>query len=231
MSNVVEVNVLDKGYVRLVDQMGSDLSVVNAARVSFDKESKEMNTKDKGLIKYLVAHNHMSPFRHAFVTLEVKAPLITARQWWKYSVGSDHTMDGWNEVSRRYVDDDPEYYIPEENMWRGAPDKNKKQGSSEDHLHTNGDILRKRLTTVTTSCDEYYKDALRWGVAPEQARLFLPAYAMYTKWRWSASLQSLAHFISQRTADDAQWEIQQYANAVVEIVGSLFPVCIKELTK
>ena len=227
--SVVEVNVLDKGYVRLVDHMGSDLSVVNAARVSFAKESSEMKGKDEKLIKYLAEHNHMSPFRHAFVTLEVKAPLITARQWWKYVVGSDHTMDSWNEVSRRYVEDDPEYYIPDEKSWRGRPDE-KKQGS-EGHLHTNGDILKKRLLTVTASCNEYYQDALRWDVAPEQARLFLPAYAMYTMWRWSASLQSIAHFLEQRLSDDAQFEIQEYANAVEQIVMPLFPVSMKELMK
>lgn len=227
--SVTEVSVLDKGYVRLVDHMGSDLSVVNAARVSFNKESTEMKGKDEKLIKFLAEHGHMSPFRHAFVTLEVKAPLLTARQWWKYCVGSDHTMDGWNEVSRRYVEDDPEYYIPEDNMWRGAPEF-KKQGS-ESHLHTNGDLLRKRLLTVTASCDEYYKDALRWGVAPEQARLFLPAYSMYTMWRWSASLQSVAWFLKQRLADDAQYEIQQYAQAVSLIVNPLFPISMKELIK
>ena len=228
--SIVEVNVLDKGYVRLVDHMGSDLSVVNAARVSFSKESSEMKKGDEKLIKYLAEHNHMSPFRHAFVTLEVKAPLLTARQWWKYCVGSDHTMDGWNEVSRRYVEDDPEYYIPDDNMWRGAPEF-KKQGSSEEHIHTSGNILRKRLLSVTNSCDEYYKDALRWGVAPEQARLFLPAYSMYTMWRWSASLQSIAHFLDQRLEDDAQYEIQQYALAVEQIVEPLFPISMKELTK
>ena len=228
--SIVEVNVLDKGYVRLVDHMGSDLSVVNAARVSFAKESSEMKKGDEKLIKYLAEHNHMSPFRHAFVTLEVKAPLLTARQWWKYCVGSDHTMDGWNEVSRRYVEDDPEYYIPDDNMWRGAPEF-KKQGSSEEHIHTSGNILRKRLLSVTNSCDEYYKDALRWGVAPEQARLFLPAYSMYTMWRWSASLQSIAHFLDQRLEDDAQFEIQQYALAVELIVEPLFPISMKELTK
>ncbi len=228
--SVEQVGVLDKGYVRLVDHMGTDLSVVNAARVSFAKESTEMKGKDEKLINYLAEHGHMSPFRHAFITLEVKAPLLTARQWWKYCVGSDHTMDGWNEVSRRYVDEDPEYYIPDDNMWRGVAE-NKKQGSSEEHLISQGQHLRRRLLTVTNSCDEYYRDALRWGVAPEMARLFLPAYAMYTMWRWSASLQSVAHFLSQRLADDAQYEIQQYAEAVEQIVEPLFPVSMKALMK
>ena len=223
-------SVLDKGYVRLVDHMGSDLSVVNAARVSFAKESKAMKGKDEKLIKYLAEHNHMSPFRHAFVTLEVKAPLITARQWWKYCVGSDHTMDSWNEVSRRYVEDEPEYYIPDKDAWRGAPKEDKKMGS-EGHLQTIGDQLRKRLLTVTHYANDYYLDAIKTGVAPEQARLFLSAYAMYTMWRWSASLQSVAHFLTQRLADDAQFEIQQYANAVEQIVTPLFPVSMKALMK
>src|SRR5690606_21252109 len=107
------IGVLDKGYVRLVDVMGSDLSVANAARVSFARESTEFDDRDERLIRFLAREGHTSPFRHAMVTFEVKAPLMVARQWWKYVVGSDHTMDGWNEVSRRYVDTEPEFYMPE----------------------------------------------------------------------------------------------------------------------
>lgn len=228
--SVTEISVLDKGYVRLVDHMGSDLSVANAARVSFAKESKSIAPSDVKLIKFLAENGHTSPFRHAFVTLEIKAPLIVCRQWWKYCVGSDHTMDGWNEVSRRYVDDDPEYYIPDVSAWRGAP-SNKKQGSGENLPLEEGDQLRKRLLTITSYCDDYYKDALTSGVAPEQARLFLPAYAMYTMWRWSASLQSVAWFLKQRLADEAQFEIQQYAVAVDTLVEPLFPISMKELRK
>ncbi|HYF47656.1 MAG TPA: FAD-dependent thymidylate synthase, partial [Acidimicrobiales bacterium] len=124
----MRIDVLNAGYVRLVDRMGSDLSVANAARVSFAKESawiedddgefvrRVLAEKDRRLIRFLARNGHTSPFRHAFATLEVKAPLFVARQWWKYVVGSDHTMDGWNEVSRRYVEDEPEFYVPRE--WR-----------------------------------------------------------------------------------------------------------------
>ena len=224
--SIVEVNVLDKGYVKLVDHMGSDLSVVNAARVSFEKESSDLSKNDEKLIRYLVEHNHMSPFRHAFIALEIKAPLITCRQWWKYVVGSDHTMDGWNEVSRRYVDTPPEYYHPKE--WRNAS-KDKKQGS--EGVRDDSRTWEIKLKTITEYCDAYYQEAIHDGVAPEQARLYLPAYAMYTQWRWSASLQSVAWFLRQRLAEDAQYEIQQYAQAVKQIVEPLFPISVKELMK
>ncbi|MFN9115004.1 MAG: FAD-dependent thymidylate synthase, partial [Bacteroidota bacterium] len=122
------IQVLDKGYVRLVDKMGSDLSVVNAARASFAKESKEFTQQDAKLLNFLARENHMSPFRHAFATFEFKAPLMVARQHWKYVVGSDHTMDSWNESSRRYITMDPEFYFPSAEEWRLAPE-DKKQGS------------------------------------------------------------------------------------------------------
>lgn len=223
------IDVLDKGYVRLVDYMGSDLSVVNAARVSFARESGEMAERDERLIKFLAKNDHTSPFRHAFVTLEVKAPLMVARQWWKYVVGSDHTMDGWNEVSRRYVDEEPEFYIPSE--WRSATG-NKKQGSGgpvgdEELLR----LARVEMGMAIEIGKARYKWAIEEGICPEQARLFLPAYAMYTTWRWSASLQSVCHFLNQRLAPDAQWEIRQYAEAVYQIVRPLFPVSVDALVK
>jgi thymidylate synthase (FAD) len=107
------INVLDKGYVRLVNVMGSDLSVVNSARVSYDKESTELSEKDARLIRFLAREGHTSPFRHATLQFEMYAPLMVARQHWKYIVGSDHTMDAWNESSRRYVTEEPAFYIPE----------------------------------------------------------------------------------------------------------------------
>src|SRR5690625_4627941 len=120
--------VLDKGYVRLVDVMGSDLTVVNAARVSFDRESKELNDKDINLIKFLAREGHTSPFRHASLQFEVYAPLMVARQWFKHIVGSDHTMDAWNESSRRYITENEEFYIPDPYEWRSYP-RDVKQGS------------------------------------------------------------------------------------------------------
>lgn len=215
-----KVPVLDQGYVRLVNYMGDDLAVVNAARVSFAKESINFDERDEKLIKFLIKNGHTSPFRHAFMKFEVKAPLMVARQWWKYVVGSDHTMDGWNEMSRRYVQDEPEFYIPEE--WRAAPE-NRKQGSGGTlegmRLHTD------RLASLVSLGQRYYDEAIADGIATEQARLFLPAYGMYTSWIWTASLQSLMHFLRQRLAHDAQWEFQQYAKVVGTFVEDRFPVC------
>jgi thymidylate synthase (FAD) len=138
------IAVLDNGYVRLVDVMGSDLSVANAARASFAKESSQMSTDDARLINFLARENHMSPFRHAFATFEFKAPLLVARQHWKYVVGADHTMDSWNESSRRYVTMDPEFYIPKLDEWRLAPD-NKKQGSGGPIDPWTGSVLTAEL--------------------------------------------------------------------------------------
>ncbi|MFS8573511.1 MAG: FAD-dependent thymidylate synthase [Clostridia bacterium] len=220
------MDVLDKGYVRLVDVMGSDLSVVNAARVSFARESSEFDERDERLIKFLAREGHTSPFRHAMATFEVKAPLMVARQWWKYVVGSDHTMDGWNEVSRRYVDEKPEFYIPD--VWRAAPD-NKKQGSGGPVSMELTEAFNRKLEEVIELGMRYYREALDAGIAPEQARLLLPAYGMYTVWRWSASLQSICHFLNQRLAPDAQWEIREYAKAVEKLIRPRFPVSVAAL--
>ena len=215
-----KIDVLDHGYVRLVDIMGSDLSPVNAARASFAKESRELSEKDISLINYLVDNSHMSPFRHAFISFEVKAPLMIARQWWKYIVGSDHSMDGWNEQSRRYVSAEPEFYIPD--TWRKASE-DKKQGSGENVDSIDNRILTMDYTKYLNECASYYRDLIKKGIAPEQARLVLPAYAMYTTWYWSTSLQGVLHFIEQRLGDDAQDEIQQYAKAIANFVKTEFP--------
>lgn len=224
MSNIVDV--LDKGYVRLVDVMGSDLSVVNAARVSFARESIGFDERDERLIKFLAREGHTSPFRHAMATFEIKAPLMVARQWWKYVVGSDHTMDAWNEVSRRYVDEKPEFYIPD--VWRATPD-NKKQGSGGPVDQATSLKAKTVLERVCEDAIANYEMALAHGICAEQARLFLPAYAMYTTWRWTASLQSICHFLNQRLAPDAQWEIREYAKAVEKLIRPWFPVSVAAL--
>lgn len=225
-SNII--NVLDKGYVRLVDHMGSDLSVVNAARASFAKESKELSNSDAKLISYLARENHMSPFRHAFVTFEFKAPLMVARQHWKYVVGSDHTMDSWNESSRRYVTMDPEFYVPTSEQWRLAPE-DKKQGSAGLADPFIGSLLSTELQRFIEQGEALYNMALEHGIAAEQARLFLPAYGMYVVYRWSCSLQSVVLFLTQRLAEDSQVEIREYAKAVHELVQPLFPVSFLSL--
>lgn len=222
------IAVLDNGYVRLVDVMGSDLSVANAARASFAKESSQMSTDDARLINFLARENHMSPFRHAFATFEFKAPLLVARQHWKYVVGSDHTMDSWNESSRRYVTMEPEFYIPKLNEWRLAPD-NKKQGSGGPIDPWTGSILTEELKKYIEQGEALYKLAMDNGAAPEQARLFLPAYAMHVVYRWSCSLQSVALFLNQRLAQDAQHEITKYAEAVKDLITPHFPISLSSL--
>jgi thymidylate synthase (FAD) len=215
-----EVKVLDKGYVKLIDSMGNDLSVINSARASFQKSSDKFTESELKLLTFLVKHGHTSPFRHVFYTFEIKAPLMVARQWWKYVVGSDHTMEGWNEASRRYVTSEPEFYVPE--YWRKKP-KKKKQGSGVGAVDatTNDDCIHDYESTVRDglACYNHY---IQKGVAPEMARLFLPAYGLYINWRWSASLQSVVNFLHQRLEDGAQFEIRQYAAAVKKLAS---PVC------
>jgi thymidylate synthase (FAD) len=208
--------------------MGSDLSVVNSARVSYDKESTELAEKDVRLIKFLAREGHTSPFRHATLQFEVYAPLMVARQHWKYIVGSDHTMDAWNESSRRYVTEEPTFYIPQPDEWRSAPE-NSKQGSGDTLPSNQGAIATQDLLDYIAFGERLYNRAMASGVCAEQARLFLPAYGMYVRYYWTASLQSLAHFLNQRLAHDSQVEIQAYARAVHELTKPHFPVSITEL--
>ncbi|PAK29616.1 thymidylate synthase (FAD) [Bacillus velezensis] len=226
-----KINVLDNGYVRLTNVMGSDLSVVNSARVSYDKESTELDEKDIRLIKFLAREGHTSPFRHATLQFEVYAPLMVARQHWKYIVGSDHTMDAWNESSRRYVTEEPTFYIPKEDEWRSAPE-NSKQGSGETLSSAAGFIFTDELEKYIERGEELYNFAMEHGgICAEQARLFLPAYGMYVRYYWTASLQSVVHFLNQRLAHDSQVEIQEYAKAVYSLVKPKFPISIDELTR
>ena len=229
-----KINVLDKGYVRLVNHMGSDLTVVNAARVSYAKESKELTDRDIRLIKFLAREGHTSPFRHVIMQFEVYAPLMVARQWWKYVIGSTHlegtsdSLEAWNESSRRYITEEPRFFIPKSDEWRSKPE-NSKQGS--------GDILNDDIgARLSAELQEYieigiqkYESALEDGLCAEQARLFLPAYGMYVRWYWTASLQSICHFLNQRLEHDAQKEIQEYAKAVLELSKPLYPSSIIEL--
>lgn len=226
------INVLDKGYVRLVDSMGSDLSVVNSARVSYNKAKETLDEKDERLIKFLAREGHTSPFRHATLQFEVYAPLMVARQWWKYIIGSSHQdpMTAWNESSRRYITEESEFYIPLADQWRQKP-ANSKQGSGELFDAPTGFKFEQALRTHVAEGNRLYEEAMRAGVAPEQARLFLPAYALYVRWYWTASLQGVAHFLNQRLEHDAQKEIQLYAQAVNELARKKFPKALGELVK
>ena len=221
---MVKINVLDKGYVRLVDTLGNDLSVVNAARVSYDKESSEFGLKDEKLIDFLIREGHTSPLRHAALTFEVYAPLMVARQWWKYAVSSTHVDDqnGWNESSRRYITEQEEFYIPEFNSWRSKPE-NSKQGSGKPIEEGWGNYFTSALVKYVEDGEELYKRAQDHNIAPELARLFLPAYGMYVRWRWTVSLQGVITFLDQRLPHDAQVEIQEYAKAVKDLSAQAFP--------
>ena len=221
-------NVLDKGYVRLVDVLGDDISVVNAARVSYDKESTEMSERDEKLLSFLWREGHTSPFRHAALTFEVYAPLMVARQWWKYAVAGSHIDDqnGWNESSRRYITENEEFYIPQSHEWRSAPE-NSKQGSGAPVADNVGLGQYVKLMNYIERGVEHYNDALNIGIAPEQARLFLPAYGMYVRWRWTTSLHGVMNFLQQRLEHDAQVEIQEYAKAVEKLSKDKFPATFK----
>ncbi len=204
-----------------IDHMGSDLSVVNAARVSFgkkadweyqDSQTMRLTERDTKLIKYLAKHKHISPFGHAFASFHIKAPIFVARQLVK------HKFLRWNEISRRYVDDEPEFYVPE--TWRGRS-ADKKQGSEgEVKLGTLDDAI------VSDSPHEAlcaYNSLLDAGVAPEQARMVLPQSTM-TEWYWSGSLDAFADMCRLRCKEDTQYETRLVADNISEEMGKLYPV-------
>jgi thymidylate synthase (FAD) len=217
--------VLNKGYVRLVNSWGTELDIVNAARVSYDKESVELTEKDDSLINFLVKHKHDSTLRHCGFTFEVYAPLMIARQWYKHAVSSTHVEDqfGWNESSRRYVTENEEFYIPASDAWRSKPE-NSKQGSGDPLPVSDGQYFTHGLMDFIEYGNALYQKALAGGIAPEQARLFLPAYGMYVRWRWTVSLNAVLHFLTLRQGYGAQNEIMEYADVVGELVKEKFPI-------
>ena len=193
-----------------INHMGCDMSVVNAARVSFGKKVDRMYTKpeDDKLIHYLAKHKHMSPFGHCFASFHVKAPIFVARQLVK------HKFLRWNEISRRYVDKDTEYYLPK--TWRGRA-KDKKQGS-EGEVKTNANTSHHNSVTLAL-----YKQLLDEGVCPEQARMVLPQSTM-TEWYWSGSLDAFADMCNLRCAFDTQAETRFVATQISDRMRRLFPV-------
>ena len=228
-----KINVLDKGYTRLVDVMGDDDTITNAARVSFDKEAdKYTDEQNKRLIDFLAREGHDSPFRHAVMQFEVYAPMMITRQWEKYLIGSNNSEFGArNESSRRYITENEEFYIPQADEWRSKPEASIKQGSGEPIEDEEGNILTKQLLAHVDRGVDLYERAMTKGVAPEQARLFLPAYGMYVRFRWTATLQTVAHLIRQRTAEGAQYEFRLYAEAIKELALEKFPISLGALLK
>ena len=211
--------------VTYINHMGDDLTVVNAARVSFGKKSElvegavkqdeqgeylemVLSDKDTKLIKYLAKHKHISPFGHCFASFHVKAPVFVARQLVK------HKFLRWNEISRRYVDDGPEFYVPD--VWRGRS-SDKKQGS-EGEVKTNANVEYHNNVML-----KLYKQQLDEGVSPEQARMNLPQ-SMMTEWYWSGSLDAFVDMCNLRCTDDTQRESRIVADAIDEEMERLFPV-------
>lgn len=218
-----KINILDNGFVQYIDHMGDDLMVVNAARVSFAKNSEyesdsNLKQSDEKLISYLGKHKHWTPFAHPQITLHVKAPVFVRTQLFKHKIGLVE-----NETSRRYVSDEPEYYTP---TWRGSPTDGAKQGSSGFIKHN--EILSDYYKNACDDAIDVYKYLLDEGVAPEQARSVLPQ-GMYTEWYWTGSLSAFARIYNQRSDPHSQWETQQYAKAISEIVGPLYPSSWKAL--
>ena len=199
--------------VTLIDKMGSDLSVVNAARVSFAKKKTEFDEKDEKLIKYLAEHDHWSPFGHASMQFLIKAPIFVARQLVKHQVGLI-----WNEVSRRYVDDEPEFYIPF--IWRSRPE-NKKQGSGDKEIEFD-------ITEITQACKVVYKQMLEEDISPEMARMILHQNMM-TEWYWSGSLMAFARVCNLRNKEDAQQETRVVTEHIARHLKDHFPVSAKYL--
>ena len=213
--------------VFLLDHMGSDLSVVNAARVSFSKVKIDLDNSDRKLIQYQAEHNHWSPFSHTCLQFRIKAPIFVARQLAKHQVGL-----AWNEVSRRYVNNEPEFYTPD--VWRGTA-KNKKQGSSNEEININpalggGPMMVDDYQQVLKAAKWAYEELLRKGVCPEQARMVLPQSLM-TEWYWSGTLYAFARVCKLRMSLDAQAETRYVAEQIGERVKIDFPLSWKALTE
>jgi thymidylate synthase (FAD) len=205
------IDVLDKGFVRLVDAMGGDGAVVDAARVCYDSRSKG-EAQDRGLIAYLMKHDHHTPFEHAVFKFHVSTPLFVARQWFR------HRMASYNEVSGRYTEMKDEFYIPA--RWRSQDSVNR-QGSTATDALSHG-ALSAKLETQVRSAVRVYRELLAAGAARELARLVLPLN-LYTQFYWTVNCRSLMNFISLRADEHAQWEMQQYALALAEFFRRRMP--------
>jgi len=216
----------------LISSMGDDLSVVNAARVSFSKESeyvydttwasteKDLCIADKKLIKYLAKHNHFTPFTHCMITVREEVPIFVARQRFKHTIGFSY-----NEESRRYVDSDPTFYHPD--VWRKRAE-NIKQGSSEEGIASQG-LTKEKYDKFLIQAKEMYDNLLKSGVAPEQARMCLPQ-SMYTSYYVTGSLSAFARAYKLRIDTHAQKEIQDLARMWDNICSVIYPISWKELT-
>lgn len=218
--------VLDKGFVEVIDKLGSDLTVVNSARVSFGKRKEKFDDSDRKLVKFLAKNKHWSPFRHMMVQFHIKAPEFVMRQWYKHVVGIETSSSSsakdhaWNEISGRYVPVS-DFYVPLN--WRRQSEDNKQasEGSIENQSSAN-EIFKTAMDQILNS----YEKLLDIGVAKEQARILLPLN-QYTEVYWTASFQAIMNFIDLRDESTAQWEIQQYAKSLKELMLDIYPETVK----
>ena len=220
------------GEIELVDSMGSDLTVVNSARISFGGKSESINEKDKKLIRYLAKNEHTSPFRHSFLSFRIKAPEMVMRQWYKHVIGCSWSAPefhnhGWNEISGRYKEVDPEFYYIKSYRKQS---KDNKQGSEGVMEFEPNDICRGAVREVTELAFDSYKMMLELGAPKEQARMVLPL-SLYTEVIWTGSLQAMHNFVKLRDHEHAQEEIRLYAQAVSSVCEIQSPHAWQALTK
>lgn len=208
----------DIGSIELIGQMGTDLTIVNDARVSYGREKQNLDEKDIKLIDYLLKHQHYSPLRGVVFKFLVVSPLFVCRQWWRHAIASCFVEEqrGWNEQSLRYVEVDNKFYIPD---MRSQSTTNK-QGSGA--IVAGNRNLKAEYSNYVNSCYLFYLKLLEKGISKEIARTVLPA-TIYTQFRWTVSLQSLLYFIELRNSPDSQFEIQQYALALCELIENYVP--------
>ena len=218
--------VLDKGFIEVVDSLGNDLTVVNSARVSFGKRKKYWDKSDRRLCMYLAKHKHYSPFRHLQVQFHIKAPEFVMRQWYKHVVGIETTSNSstkdhaWNEISGRYVEYD-EFYEPISYRKQSDDNKQASEGLVEDQ-----ESAEKLWSDAQQKSIESYEKMIEMGMAKEQARSILPL-TVYTQVWWTASFQSIMNFIELRDEATAQIEIQEYARVLKKIMLNVFPETTK----
>ena len=223
---MIKSDVLDKGFIEVVDSLGNDLTVVNSARVSFGKRKTKFDKSDERLVRYLAKHKHYSPFRHLQVQFHIKAPEFVMRQWYKHVVGIETTSNSstkdhaWNEISGRYVPVE-DYYNP--TVFRAQSDDNKQasEGEVKDQK-----AARHHWDMAMFHVKEHYEKLLKMGVAKEQARAILPLN-QYTEVYWTASFQAVMNFIELRNEKTSQWEIQEYAKVMLEQMKEVFPKTTK----
>ena len=214
--------VLDKGFVEVIDSLGDDLTVVNSARVSFGKRKSVWSASDRRLVKYLAKYKHYSPFRHLQVQFHIKAPEFVMRQWYKHVVGIETTSNSstkdhaWNEISGRYVEVE-DFYIPKIFRQQSEDNKQATEGAIE-----NQDGAKIIWDVAMFHAKKCYDDLLDMGVGKEQARAILPLN-QYTEVYWTASFQAIMNFIELRNEKTSQWEIQEYAKVLLECMYETFP--------